>query len=439
MSKIDWLLYAGNPLAPLCRKMTAVNGVGRSPRHAVPQLNTDGGGSVTVPGMVAAWQVLADRWGRLPLSQVLEPAIRHAKEGIEVTPSLAAAVERQRPRLIRGGAGKWALLHASPGEVIVQERLAQILALIGAKGAAAYYRGELASAIAAAAQRDGGQLSTRDLADHHVSTCEPISVKWDTGTVFVQPPPSQGVLLAMALRWLDKNGLPSPELLDHVGIEITEEVFKYRDRCARDGASLLDETLRVNFVHASRQGGPRAYLHTAGVAIADSRGLVISSLVSIFDDFGAGTFVREGEFVLNNRAAGFTAAPNDVGPAKQPVHTLAPAMIVQPEYVLALATPGADGQVQTLLQVLSLMRYRHMSLHEAIAAPRWRSEGGLVLVGATHVSVAELSKCGHDVAVVDDGDPRFGAVVGAGISAQSGGDRTIAAGDWRRQVHAAAI
>jgi gamma-glutamyltranspeptidase / glutathione hydrolase len=421
-------------------RTAAINGVGRSAAEADEALHSDGGASVTVPGIVAAWQVVVARWGRLPLARVLSPAVRLAMEGFEMSTTLAAAIAAQRPRLIRGGAGDWVILHTSPGESVVQPVLGQTLASIGVKGAAAYYGGPLADAIAAAVERDGGRLSAADLTHHAVEIREPISIRWDTATVFVQPPPTQGVLLAMALHWLDDYGPPgTDELLDHVGIELTEEVFTYRDRCGRDGAGLLDAKLAVNLGRAERRGGPRAYLHTAGVAVADARGFVVSSLASIFDDFGAGTFVPEGGFVLNNRAAGFTAAPNHPGPAKQPVHTLAPALLVRAGYVLALATPGADGQVQTLLQVLSAMRYKGMPLVDAIAAPRWRSEGGRVLIGETHASLAGLRRRGHDAVVVDNADSRFGAVVAAGLTASSRGLEPFAAADWRREVHSDTI
>jgi gamma-glutamyltranspeptidase/glutathione hydrolase len=244
------------------------------------------------------------------------------------------------------------------------------------------------------------------------------------------------VLLAMALQWWEaaaERGEPVlPADADHVGVELTEAAFGHRDRCAADGGDLLDVELSVDRSRAARRGGPRAYLHTTGVAVADEQGRVVSSLVSVFDDFGSAVLVPEAGIVLNNRAAGFTGPPNDAGPGRRPVHTLAPALLERDGRSTALATPGADGQVQTLLQVLSRLR-AGQSLEQAVGAPRWRSEGGRLLVEASHPTQDELAARGHELSLLVDGDERFGAVV----SASAGPDGPSAVGDWRREVSAA--
>jgi gamma-glutamyltranspeptidase/glutathione hydrolase len=157
---------------------------------------------------------------------------------------------------------------------------------------------------------------------------------------------------------------------------------------------------------------------------------VVSSLSSVFDDFGSAIFVPEAGFTLNNRAAGFTGPPNDAGPKKQPVHTLSPIIAGIEGSVVALATPGADGQVQTLLQILVAQRAHHIGLAEAIVRPRWRSEGGRVLIERSHPAINALRERGHELFILDDGDPRFGAVVCAGFSE----DGPFATSDWRRQA-----
>jgi gamma-glutamyltranspeptidase / glutathione hydrolase len=268
-------------------------------------------------------------------------------------------------------------------------------------------------------------------------------VPWDAGVAHVQPPASQGVLLAMALRWLERAGLDAAGLdaadLDHLGIELTEAVFAHRHRCARDGAELLGEPLEVDLEKASRRGGPRAYLHTTGVAVADAEGTVVSSLLSLFDGFGSAVFAPEAGVLLNNRAAGFTAPPNDPAPGRRPVHTLAPALLVRgtrsDQRATALATPGADGQVQTLLQVLLRQRYLGQPLPDAVAAPRWRSVEGGLLVEAGHRCADALAQRGHAVETLPAGDGLFGAVVSAGYE----DGRPAAVGDWRRQVTADAV
>jgi gamma-glutamyltranspeptidase/glutathione hydrolase len=415
--------------------VVAVNGAGRLPAAAGPEVVVDGAASVTVPGLVQAWADLHARWGRLGLPEVLAPAVRIARAGHQVGRGLAEAVRVHRGRLLHGGAARWALLEAGPGEVLCQPQLADVLAEVGRHGPDAFYRGAVGEAIVAAVQRRGGSLAAADLSGHRSVITLPVCVPWGDGLVYVQPPSSQGILLAMALQWLERAGPPAEDLLDHVGIELVEAVFAHRDGCAARGVALLDEPLRVELARAGRRGGPRGYLHTAGVATADAAGMVVSSLASVFDDFGSATYVPAGGFLLNNRAAGFTVGPNAPAPGRLPVHTLAPALVETDGTVTALSTPGADGQVQTLLQVLCAMRYRGKPLAAAIGAPRWRSEAGVVLIPPQHPAREALARLGHRLASADDGDVRFGAVVSA-ASTTSG---PTAVSDWRRQAAAGVI
>lgn len=414
--------------------VAALNGTGAAPRTALPAYPPDGGASVTVPGIVQGWAEAHARWGRLPLRRDLAAAVALARDGVAVSAPLARAVDAQRRRLLQGGAAPWPLLAAAPGDRWVQPDLAGLLAAVAEEGPDAFYTGDVAAAVERAVRRDGGVLDAADLAARSVESPAPIAVAWAGGTLHVQPPMSQGVLLAAAAAEVDRRWSAGQAPSDHVLVELTEAAFAVRDRCG-EGAGLLSEPLAVDEQRAARRGGPRAYLHTAGVAVADADGMVVSSLVSVFDDFGAGTFVPEGGFVLGNRAAGFTAAPNDGAPGKRPVHTLAPALLAGPDgTVTALATPGADGQVQTLLQVLVALR-RGAALHEALHAPRWRSEGGRLLVEPGHPARDDLAARGHDVIDLPAGDDRFGAVVAAGTGLDS---RPWAAGDWRRTVTAGA-
>jgi gamma-glutamyltranspeptidase/glutathione hydrolase len=411
----------------------AVNGSGAAPL-ASSGAASDGGASVTVPGIVDAWDGMAERWARLPLAQLLEPATRIARTGMRVPPRLARAVEAQRARLERGGAGHWALVAAEPGATVAQNELAQILDRIGKERSAAFYAGRLADAIISAVAAGGGALSRADLAAHRTVFAPPISVSWGGRRVLVQPPVSQGVLLAMCLAAFDRLPREALASLDHAGIELTEASFAYRDRVA-EGTALLDAPLAVDPARAGRRGGPRAYLHTAGVAVADRFGATVSSLVSVFDDFGSGVFVPEGGFVLNNRGGGFTAAPNDPRPGKRPVHTLAPVLIETERGPLALSTPGADGQIQTLLQVLLAAFVEGVDLAAAVARPRWRSEDGRILLERSHPGLGALAALGHDVVALEDGHMKFGAITGAGRLDGA----PVCVADWRRETWGAVV
>jgi gamma-glutamyltranspeptidase/glutathione hydrolase len=369
-----------------------------------------------------------------------------ADEGFAADEELVQVTAEHRDRLLQGGAEGWEVLQARPGEIVRQPELAATLLAVAEQGPDAFYTGPVADALSRAARGDGGWLAPEDLRGQRTVVGPPVTVPWDAGLVHVQPPASQGVLLAMALRWLDDrtagDSRPTrfdPADLDHLGVELTEAVFAFRHRCARDGGALLGEPLDVDLEKAARRGGPRAYLHTTGVAVADGEGTVVSSLLSLFDSFGSATFAAEVGVLLNNRAAGFTVPPNDPAPSRRPVHTLAPALLVHDGPVgrdaTALATPGADGQVQTLLQIMIKQRYLGLPLPDAVAARRWRSVEGGVLVEAEHPGAESLARRGHAVETLPAGDDLFGGVVSAGFE----GGQPVAVGDWRRQVRADAL
>lgn len=434
----------GDLLALVHRRDGAViafNGTGACAADASPGHWQTGANAVTTPGLVSGWSAMHSRFGRLPLRTLLEPAIQLARDGVVPDDALLASVARQRDRLHAGGADGWDLGNTQSGQVWRQPELSEVLSAVATDGPDAFYRGSAARSVAAAIRRHGGRLDVSDLAAHATDVREPICVGWAGGQVHVQPPISQGVLLAMALNFLEHaHSDPAAALdasedaaLDHLLVELTEVTFEHRSSCAR-GAGLLNEPLEVDLERAGRRGGPRGYLHTAGVAAADADGLVASSLISVFDDFGSGVFVPELGITLNNRAAGFTDKENSPAPGKKPVHTLAPAMVVGDD-VLAIATPGADGQVQTLLQILTAVRYREMRLAEAVSALRWRSESGQLLVEEGHLGIDGLTRRGHLVAERAAGDSLFGGVVAAGYDQ----DGPFCVSDWRRNVSSSVV
>jgi gamma-glutamyltranspeptidase/glutathione hydrolase len=408
--------------------VTAVNAAGAAPLAGRPERIGDDGTSVNVPGLVAGWADLSSRFGRLKLAQVLAPAIQLAAGGVIARPNMAASAERQRERLLHGGAEGSAFLSARAGEKMRQPALASTLSGIAEGGAAWFYGEGMGAAVARAVSARGGLMTADDLAAHRSVVCPPLSVTFRGRTVHVQPPMSQGVLLAMALQGFERLGAVPADRLDHAAAELTESVFAYRDRCG-EGAALLGVDLPVDLDRAGRRGGPRSYLHTAGVAVADAEGWVVSSLFSVFDSFGSAIYVPEGGFVLNNRAASFTRAPNDVAPGKLPVHTLAPMLMEGPEGVIAMATPGADGQVQTLLQIVLAIAVEGVDIATAIHRPRWRSEDNRLLVESGHPATATLAALGHDVAPMPFGDLKAGGVVCAGLA----GATPFAASDFRRE------
>lgn len=413
--------------------LTAVNGVGRSATLAPKEWLSDGGSSVTVPGIVPGWTTLHEHFGRLALSRVLQPAINIAASGYIVDDALFTATARHRKRLVRYGGESWSLLTCKRGDRWFQPELASFLTRIAdhkPENPSDFYLSQASALISKAVGQHGGTLGDSDFRTHRTGISEPIHTSLGDQTLWVQPPSSQGVLLAMAVKWLHENPQAVEDNAQHVLAELTDAVFVFRDQCAK-GAENFDQHLDVNLEKASNRGGARAYLHTAGVAVADGEGQVVSSLVSVFDDFGSAVFVPELGIVLNNRAAGFTGGDNAARPGAYPVHTLAPSMLTGPDgFVLGLATPGADGQIQTLLQVITRLISKSSDLAQAIAAPRWRGQNQKLLIESDHPDIAALEQRGHELSVLPAGDDLFGAIVAAGYDR----GQAFAASDWRRGV-----
>ena len=402
----------------------AVNGAGAAPAAATG-VAADGARSVTVPGLVDAWCLLAPR-GRLGLAAALTPAIRLAREGCRADAGLVVARDAQADRLRAGGGEGWSLMGLAAGDRFVQPALAATLERIADAGRDGFYAEQVGEEMLARLGAGGSAMAPGDLAAPSAFLLAPLVLDVPGGRLSVQPPASQGVLLAMALQACLRGGRPT----DHLAVEATQAAFAHRDEVGR-GVALLDEPLEIDPGRAGRRGGPRAYLHTAGVAVADAWGNVASSLVSVFDDFGSGVFLPRAGFVLNNRGGGFTGGGNAFAPGARPVHTLAPAILEMDGTILALSTPGADGQVQTLLQVI-LALLGGADLADAVAAPRWRSEDGRLLVEAGHPARDDLAARGHDVVDVGAGDMRFGAITAAGLASGT----PVALADWRRTTWA---
>jgi gamma-glutamyltranspeptidase/glutathione hydrolase len=295
--------------------------------------------------------------------------------------------------------------------------LAGLLQRIGRHGARAFYEGHCARATERAAQAAGGSLAAADLAEHTTVIRAPLEGSYRGFDIAVQPPVSQAVLALMALDALERGGASSAADRAHVLVEAIEAAFERKHELNADGAAerLLQEPLDVDPAQpAQRRGGPRGGLHTTTVAAAGADGQVVSMLVSVFDLFGCGVLVPECGFLLNDRLAGCSSdpgSPNAVAPGRRPVHTLSPALVDLGGTSFALATPGADGQVQFLAQILAAAIGE-----QARPRRRWRTRAG----------ASSVTRC-----------QAFGAACVAGVDSAEG--TVFAAADLRREAAATGV
>jgi gamma-glutamyltranspeptidase/glutathione hydrolase len=424
--------------------VVAYNGWGAAPRAVPERIPHDGGGTVPPPGVVRAWADMLAEAGTRELGAVLAPAIRLAEDGVPPGAPLLAARDTQRRRLERT-AGSFGLLDPAlrPGSRWRQPELARTLRAVAGGGPDAFYAGDLAEAIARAAQADGGSLAPEDLAGHRTLVRAPLAGRHGAIGLTVQPPPSQAILALMALGAVARHGPADAPQRAHLAVEAIEAAFAHRDDVATDRAEdrLLALELALDPERAGLRGGPRGYSHTTAVATADGEGTVVSMLVTVFDDFGSAVLVPEGGFLLTNRLTGCSddpASPNAPRAGRRPVHTLSPALVEHRDLAFALATPGADGQVQTLLQIVQGLEDEGLDVPAALAAPRWRSQDAVLEVEDDLPAevLRHLEARGHVLERHPAGAGRFGAAVAVGVDAADG--TLFAVADTRREVHAAA-
>ena len=220
-------------------QVTALNGSGRAPRSlSIERLTREGitGGlptfhpyTITVPGACAGWCDLLAHHGRLPISQVLAPAIRLAERGFPVAPITAYFWERSIPRLISAPGGTVLTIDGRAprtGEIFCNPGLARTLRKIVEGGKAAFYQGEIAEAIAQVVQQAGGCLSVDDLAAHTSTWEQPISTSYHGVRVWECPPNGQGLAALLALNLLEGFDIASVPPLSTMRLHLMIEAMR---------------------------------------------------------------------------------------------------------------------------------------------------------------------------------------------------------------------
>jgi gamma-glutamyltranspeptidase len=357
------------------------------------------GYAVTVPGAVDGWIAAHDRFGRVPLAQVLEGAARIAEHGFFASRHIRASFEIAETGLkAKDAFGLWSPDGQSIGlyQRLKQPALAATLRAVARSRGRDFYEGVLAEAIAKAVARHGGWLGSDDLRRHRSDWVEPITARFRGLTVHTTPPSSQGFSLLAALCFVEAAA-PGP--LDvfapgtaHLLIEAVAAAMADRDRhngdrdrLTIDISRLWDapriETFRRGFDPGRRRPAdpdtPRRGTKgdTAHLAVVDKDGMAVSLIQSLYFDFGSCIPVPEGGFTLQNRGAGFhldDGLPGALLPETRPPSTLMPTLLTKAgKPHLVLGCMGGDGQMQTQLQVLLDLTDGGLDPQQAISRPRW--------------------------------------------------------------------
>jgi len=422
------------------QRLHGLNGSGRAPAALTPaaveragynDIPASGWLPVTVPGAPAAWQDLHARFGELPFAQLFAPAIAYAERGYPVAPVVArywargvAAASRRSDPMYAGFLPTFAPGGAAPsaGERFASPGHARTLRLIAEHGAADFYSGEIARAIAGFARETGGLLGADDLAAHSSTWVEPISIGYRDHQVWELPPNGQGLAALIALGILDGLDVArtprDSAVAYHLQIEAMKLAFADAHRYIADPEradvpvgglldpaylarrrALIGETARAAEPGDPPRGG------TVYLCAADGEGRMVSMIQSNFVGFGSGVVVPGWGIALQNRGSGFTLEPghpNRLEPGKRPYHTIIPAFLTHGNRPIGpFGVMGGHMQPQGHIQVaINTIDYA-MNPQAALDAPRWRVEADAVLVEletARHV-IEGLAARGHNVRI----------------------------------------
>lgn len=432
------------------QKLHGLNASGRAPKAWTPEYfkkkygadaktpPVRGWDSATVPGAVASWVALSERFGKLPFADLLEPAIEIAERGyampVVVQQKWAAAV----PVLLDqpGFAEAFMPRGRAPnvGELFRFAEAAKSLRLIAQSKGAAYYGGEIAEAAAKHARSHGGAITVEDFAGYQPEWVTPLGKNYRGYTLHEIPPNGQGISALMALGILSNFDLASMKVdgvdSQHLQIEAMKlafaDIYRYvaepssmevtSDQMLDDAylasrAKLIDMKRAQDFGAGNPVKGGTIYL-----TAADERGMMVSFIQSNYMGFGSGIVVPGYGLSMQNRGHAFSLdakSPNRVAPGKRPFHTIIPAFLTKDgKPVMSYGVMGANMQPQGHMQTLVRMLDYKQNPQAACDAPRWRFNQGLeinVESAMDPATVQGLAKRGHVMDVIQDSYQDFGA------------------------------
>ena len=336
--------------------------------------------SAPVPGCVDGWLALHEQGGRLPLADVLAPAIQLADVGFEPSRLLAAATT-----MLDGVAGAEELLAGRDGGTIRRPGVARALAAVAAEGREGFYEGEFGQALL---ELGDGEYELHDLTSPLADWVAPVVARAWGHDLWTVPPASQGYLTLLSCAIAE--GLPLPDPDDggwaHLLVEAARAAAHDRPDVLFEGADvsgLLTEAevgRRRALVDPARRNDELPTATAAGgtmhLCAGDADGTAVSLIQSNASGFGSMVFEPCTGIGLHNRGIGFSLRlghPACYRPGRRPPHTLSPALVTRPDGSLraAIGTMGGDSQPQILLQLLGRWLHHGADPGEAVDAPRW--------------------------------------------------------------------
>jgi gamma-glutamyltranspeptidase / glutathione hydrolase len=410
-------------------------GVNGKDANGIPKRGMD---TVTVPGAVAGWVAMSEKFGKLPFADLMQPAIEIAERGYLVPPVVqgkwaAAATEMSNLPGFAQGFLPWGRA-PHVGELFQFKAAANGLRKIATSKGAAYYGGEIAAAIEKFSNANGGSITAADFAAYKPEWVKPISQAYRDHELHEIGPNGQGIAALIALGILNHFDIASHKVdgidSQHLQIEAMKLAFAdvYKFVAEPSSMSVTPEQMLSKEYLASRaklirmdraqdfKAGNIAKGGTIYLCAADENGMMVSFIQSNYMGFGSGCVEPTFGISLQNRGQAFSldpASPNVVAPGKRPFHTIIPAFLTKNgQPVMSYGVMGANMQPQGHMQTLVRMLDYGQNPQAACDAPRWRFNQGLeinVEAAMNSQTVQGLIDRGHRTEVINDSYQDFGA------------------------------
>ena len=390
--------------------------------------------AVGVPGNLKAWCEISDRYGRLGLDAVMQPAIRRARHGFPASRYLVDCIRDSREDLAAFAATAALFLPGgavpSPGDIVVMEDLAASLELIAADGTSALYGGALGEAVAREMAAHGGLVTVQDLREYEIQDRVPVRGTYRGYEIVSAPPTSSGgTHIVQMLNLLEGFDIAALGFGTAAYIHLLSEVMKiaYADRFeymadpafvrmpiagltakeyarSRRGDIDLAGPATHRAGHPARFGGESG--NTTHLTVADDQGNVVAMTQTINELFGSKVTVPGTGLLLNNTMALFDPHPgkaNSVAPGKRMLSSMSPTVVLRDgRPFMALGTPGGMRIFPSVLQAIVNVIDFGMTLQEAVEAPRVWTQGQELQVepGIAEATRRGLRGMGHELQIV---------------------------------------
>ena len=373
--------------------------------------------AVAVPGTVSGLALAHKRFGRLPWSQLLQPAIVLARDGfpldkflvVLLNDTLAAAPEKAEFQRVFGkpGGGLW-----QPGDRLIQPDLARTMQMLADSGPEAFYKGTIAGEIVAEMGRGKGLITAADLAGYSTVERRPLTTRYRGYDVFVPPPPSSGgIVLLEELnmletfdlkswgRWSPKTFQAVAEAMRRASLDrarfLGDPAFVRMptDLTTREHAWQLAKTIDLNHATRSVELAPDIPLsseseNTTHFSVIDSQGMAVANTYTLERIWGSRVVAKDTGILLNNQMRAFNlfpgttttngtvgTAPNQIAPGKRPISSMTPTIVAKDgRVVLVTGSPGSQAIPHTVLCIMQNLIDFGMSIQGAVDAPRMSQE-----------------------------------------------------------------